>query len=450
MNKLAFCGLVFVFSASFFAHGLETSSLSLESKKTALYSAHDEVLFNLDSGMLRFYEGNNEGAIERLTSAENGIFENYTKSVSQYAASVAMNDSEIDYAGEDYEDMYANLFKSIAYYNLGKRNDAIVEVNRFINKSKEISSRHEVQLAEARKLVRESGSTEININFHDSALGEYLSLLYYRSIGDKSMVQTSARFVNNAFATQSAVYDFPVPKSIKEETAVKKDDARLNFVCFSGLSPAKIEDFVRYSNEFSIAVPALQKYAQNVRFVSVKAVNTETGHVYTTTLEKIEDISNVAMETFQSNSALYYYKSLYRSLVKGSVTLASRAAGGILAESDSALASAAGMALSAASVLNENAANSTERADLRLSKYFPARADIGGITVKNGMYDIEISYYNKKDGTCLFIQNIKNVKVASGGLNLVSASSTTNEIRSGLISFDEGGGFKNLFFRYGK
>ena len=111
-----------------FAKNIETSSLDLETKKNQIYSKNDDVLFNIDCGMIKFYEGNNTGAIEKLQIAEDGIFENYTKSISQYTESGFVNDLVIDYAGEDYEDMYINLFKSLAYVNLGKRNDANKQV----------------------------------------------------------------------------------------------------------------------------------------------------------------------------------------------------------------------------------------------------------------------------------------------------------------------------------
>ena len=418
-----------------FAKNIETSSLDLETKKNQIYSKNDDVLFNIDCGMIKFYEGNNTGAIEKLQIAEDGIFENYTKSISQYTESGFVNDLVIDYAGEDYEDMYINLFKSLAYVNLGKRNDAIVEINRFINKSKEISSRHETELIEARQLMKRNNKIDINIQFHDSALGEYLALLYYRSIGDKSTMQSSARFINEAFTTQKSVYDFTIPKSIKEEISVTKNDARLNFVCFTGLSPVKIEDSVKYSDEFFVSVPALQKYKDNIGAITIKAVNLKTGREYTTSLEKIENISNIAMDTFKSNAALYYYKSVYRALAKGGISIGSNAAGEILADSSNPALAITGNALKAGATLNKNAAFETDKADLRLSKYLPGRADIGGITVESGFYNIEINYKDTK-GYSLFNKTIKDFEIKESALNLISDSSTLDEIKADLITYD--------------
>lgn len=395
----------------------------------------DAVLTNLDAGMLSFYEENYTDAIKSLQTAEDLIYDNYTKSISQYSASIAINDLTIDYAGEDYEDLYINLFKSLSYYNLGKSNDAIVEINRFINKSKAISSLHEVELAEARKLVKENGALDFSVEFHDSALGEYLAMLYYRSIKDRSTMQSSARFVEDAFNTQKDIYNFKIPSSLKSEVAVSNNDTRVNVLCFSGLSPKKVGDYVRYSDELFFSVPALQKYKQNVNYITVTLINDDTKQEYFTELEKIEDLANVAMDTFQQKEKLYYYKALYRALAKGTSTLGTQAAGEILSDSSNAFVSAAGAIISAGSVINGNAAELTDQADLRIAQYLPARADVGGITVEPGKYNIVINYYDKKGGKILY-KTVTSIIAQKGKLNLITNSITTQQIKTGGIKDD--------------
>ena len=85
------------------------SNLEQSSKK--FYSQHDDVLKMLDLGLLAHYSNFSKSSINYLNQAEKLIEENYSKSISQNISSYILNDNIIDYPGEDYEDIYVNLFK---------------------------------------------------------------------------------------------------------------------------------------------------------------------------------------------------------------------------------------------------------------------------------------------------------------------------------------------------
>ena len=62
----------------------------------------------------------------------------------------------------------------------------------------------------------------------------------------------------------------------------------------------------------------------------------------------------------------------------------------------------------------------TEHADLRISRYFPAKASISGITLEPGMYDIQIDYYGQ--GNKILHSDVhENVNLKAGKLNLVES-----------------------------
>ncbi|HDR04815.1 MAG TPA: hypothetical protein ENN84_06165, partial [Candidatus Marinimicrobia bacterium] len=84
----------------------------LEAAKEKEYKAKDRVLYYLDLGMLHHYAGNFEKSNEFLQKAEYAIEELFTASISKIATSLLLNDNALDYSGEDYEDIYLNIFKA--------------------------------------------------------------------------------------------------------------------------------------------------------------------------------------------------------------------------------------------------------------------------------------------------------------------------------------------------
>jgi len=85
-------------------------------------------------GMLYHYDGDYVKSNEFLTEAEYAIEDLYTKSVGKAVASMLLNDNALDYFGEDYEDIYLNIFKALNYFHMNKSEDAFVEIRRVNNK----------------------------------------------------------------------------------------------------------------------------------------------------------------------------------------------------------------------------------------------------------------------------------------------------------------------------
>lgn len=414
-------------AVSAFAADRARSSSELERKADSLYSAKDAVLYNLDSGMLHYYEGNYKTAIERLSTAEALIDEYFTKSVTQNTAAFLTNDSELDYAGEDYEDIYLNLFKAIAYYKDDRWEEGFHELEAYKRKSSLLSQRRSQELALAREAARAQAPVEKSVTFYNSALAEYLTLLYYRSLGDANRVQYSGRMIRDVFASSPAIYPFATPSSLNAEQAVQRNETRLNFVVFSGISPQKIERTEYYSNALVLSLPELVIPQSTVSLIRITAKNTDTGASYNAKLEQIEDLGLVAEDIFKSRAQVVYYKSVARAMTKGTATAGASIAGDMLSDSDSTALSVLGAVLSGASIANENMTERTEHADTRHAKYFPGRADVGGITVEPGTYDIIISYCGRT-GKELYHDSLKGVQAEKGKLNLVSADSTMREL----------------------
>lgn len=412
-------------------YGAQLSYVEKNGKK--LYGRKSVVVQGLDEGLLSYYTGDYAASIKKLTKTESKIDEYFAKSITQSIESFLVNDLVIDYAGEDYEDLYLNLFKSLSYYHLGMLEDAIVEINRFENKSQSIAQRYEADLIKARQASENADSAPVSVTFHNSALGQYLALLYHRADGDKDAALSAARYLHDAFVTQSKLYNFDEPvKLVKDDLSVPKGKARINALAFSNGSPYKSQIyFPAIIFDAVVAIPFMKTRTPKVGFVGVKATNLSTGQTYKSSMYQMESLQNVAIDTFQTHSASIYSKAIARMLVKQLSNDISRGVGEVMMASDDPTISLIGGILQLASFAGEVGAWLTETADLRMSSYFPARADAGGLTVDPGRYDITMEFYQSKGGKLIYRKKFKNVPVKEGKLCLLEAAYLGNDVVDG-------------------
>ena len=99
-----------------------------------LYPPGSAVLFYLDRGVLSHYAERYDESAADLEAAEDLIRELYTQSVSRNVASYILNDNTRDYGGEDYEDIYLNVFAALDYYYRGDTSGALVEIRKLTEK----------------------------------------------------------------------------------------------------------------------------------------------------------------------------------------------------------------------------------------------------------------------------------------------------------------------------
>ena len=105
--------------------------------KHSEYNLKNEISYELDRGILAHYAGDYTVSNDDLMEAERLIEDAFTKSVTQRGRRVSKNDPyQTEYIGEDYEDIYLNIFTALNYYNLGKTEDAVVEIRKMNDKLK--------------------------------------------------------------------------------------------------------------------------------------------------------------------------------------------------------------------------------------------------------------------------------------------------------------------------
>jgi hypothetical protein len=386
----------------------------IKDAKEEAYQVNDRIVYYLDAGMLAHFAGQYAESSALLSDAEGAIEEAFTKSVTTEVSSYLVNDTTLVYPGEDYEDIYLNAFKSLNYFHAGSADDALVEIRRIDTKLKGLSIKYAAALdsAEASAKTDSYDPASAKVNFSDSALARYLGMVLYRDQGQYDDARIDRDHIAKAFRDQAGLYQFPVPASIAQELETPKGKARLNVISFHGLSPVK-EPFVTRihldgDSWIKIAVPILVPRPSRVSRAEVVMGD---GAVFP--LEPLEDMGAVAAETFKRKAALIYLKTVIRSTAKTASSMALDTASN-KASGDAALL------LSVLSLGTQVFAEASEQADLRISRYFPAVASVGGITLAPGTYSYTVRFYDHSN-RLLDEVPFENVEVKSGRTNLSEA-----------------------------
>lgn len=397
-------------------------------KEDGKYKKKDRVLYYLDLGMLYHYNGDYQKSNEMLTKAERAIEDLYTKSISKEVKSWALNDNSKAYSGEDYEDIYTNVFMSLNYINMGKYESAMVEARRINEKINLLMDRYR------------QAEKKIDIQFSASALAHYLSLLLYR---DEERNFDSARIdaehIQKAFERQPDIYKFQTPE-LPKHSPPPKNKAYLNIVSFAGLGPDKVAKTLRIQTlqnsaaivfskgderyreyfsatafpvpgmppgyHFKFEFPEIKMRKNPVRKIVLKINNKPVSE-----FQRIEDISRIAQRSFEYKLKSIVGKTLTRAAVKYAATVAATEATKKATGSGGLLGAAMSLGASAA-------ASATEQADLRLSYFFPGNAYFTETLLKPGEYNIEIVYYKKSGGVWV---DKRSVKVLKGKPNIINS-----------------------------
>ncbi|NLM00517.1 MAG: hypothetical protein GX220_03565 [Treponema sp.] len=407
----------------------EQALFHVEENKDILYDSKDKVLYFLDTGLLFHYNGDYEKSVTVLTEAEKLMYEYFSKSITQALGTYLVNDKVTDYAGEDFEDIYINIFNALNYINNDNIESAFVEIRRFDNKQKELQVKYAKSIDSAREQAAKHGSqytSDLSSEFHNSAMARYLSMLLYRSEGKLDSATIDKKMIVRAFNDQKNIYTFSMPQNLDEEFNIPEGKARINFVSFSGISPEKIEEVVRipYSdinnnlNYMQIAFPKMQKRSSDVAGVRVtlkkNIMPTLAPEVVSRAyLAPIESIENIALDTFARKQPLIYFRAIVRGLTKTATSEGMDVAGQNIGGS-------VGLALSVFSFFNDLSNKLTERADTRVARYFPAIASVGGINVEPGIYDVFFEYVNNS-GVVISSETKTNFEIKKGKLNLVES-----------------------------
>ena len=405
----------------------------VEAKKEGKYEEKDKVLYYLDIGIALHNAKEYEKSNKFLSSAEQAIEENFTKSISKLATSMILNDNVLDYPGEDYEDIFINILMSLNYIHLNNLEDAMVEVRRIDVKLSKLQDKYR---GVANKLSKTKENVKFKVgqtNLRYSALGSYLSMLSYLHFGkyddariDRERVEKSTPakmrgFLDEVFETpaRGKVPLYPIcfigKSPVKNPLELSLDlnpDLNLGRITIPGEEKPTL--FFRYEGEedlhFKFAVPTITDRDSRIERIRILVNGKFKGEMH-----YLEDFGNVARMTFEVKKPIIYLRAGLRTFLKA--MLDKKATEEIDKKTEDKKILGAIL-----KIFVDVATDITESADLRCWRTMPGHSYVGKIELSPGTYNITFEYLNSR-GKVIDRELKKSLEVRKDGLNLIEGVS---------------------------
>ncbi len=129
-----------------------------------LYGSNDRLLYFMDQGLLFHYAGDYQSSLKNLGKAEDVVAELYTRSVTNEAASLLINDLVRPYRGRRHERVLLHQFIAFNYLANNQYDEALVETRK-------------VQLV----LDAFSSDSELAHKYQDDGMSHYISSIVYEA-----------------------------------------------------------------------------------------------------------------------------------------------------------------------------------------------------------------------------------------------------------------------------
>ncbi|WP_461245906.1 COG3014 family protein [Treponema sp. R6D11] len=396
-----------------------------QDSKKVLYSQKNAIMLFLDKGLLEHYAGNYSASSADLQNAERLIEEAYTKSISEGFLSYITNDNIKEYPGEDFENIYLNVFNALNYYSRNDIEGALVEIRKLSNSSGKLemlARKYEYRDPKTGASLNDTVKKETgvgslpevkSVNFSNSALARYLGALFYQADGNEDSSRIEFDQIYRAYSTNRNIYNGAVPNAVEQARDIPDGMARLNIISFTGLSPIKEQKLIIHYLPFQhpiLQIAAFKLPVMVKRPSIINRIEVEVDGDKKFDLELLEDMGSVIEETFKAHYSNILLKTYIRTIIKYVVAdIAAMEA----VRKDDALA---GLAIAAGA---RAAMDASEQADIRMSRYLPDKAYIGGINLDPGTYSVIIKYCN--GNKVIYNENFTDVTVKIDGLNLIQS-----------------------------
>jgi hypothetical protein len=361
-----------------------------------LYRDHDRVLFELERATLLHFHGDFGASTDAFHRAERHIERAYTQSVSRGLGSILVNDLQLAYDGEAYEDVYLNAFKSLNFLHRGDLDGALVEARRMTHKLGLVEARYR-GLADVLSHADTTRAVAAGVASwtpggdapEHSAFGRFLTTALLAKQGDADGARIEHAKLRAALADQGrAASEAAAPARLR--------DGAFNtlLVAFSGRGPTKRERRLHIhlddpDLDFDIAVPVLDRPPSRVH--RVRAV---VGDTLTVAVPLVEDLQATAAAVYRAKEPIIRARAVARALIK----TAAREAGTRALEDrgHDELASVLGFVGRVATV-------ATERADTRAWQTLPGRVHAAALPLPPGTHDVRFEYLSST-GAVLFTE----------------------------------------------
>lgn len=418
------------------------------------YGTKDEVLYDLERGMLAHYAGRYRESNRSFEAAKRLAELHYTKSVSLEASTWLANDNTRPYYGENFERALLHVFGAINYQALGQRDEALVEIRQldfFL-----------------RRLVDEAGQQN---RYRDDAFSHYLAGIFFENDGEPDEARIAYQKALEAYTAHAELYGTPAPESLVWDAArlaepepegeartalgghlfgqrlFGEDVARRGRVLvlhYNGRAPYKIDTFVDiaffqgwpYVNQIEVegeaerqvarasqiatslfandvvrvAFPAYRRVPRRIRYMEVERV----GGTRTRRAELMTDVGAIARLDLEDRIHRVRAKAIARAVVKYALGKAAEAAAREAGGDD--YGDLAGAVVAVSSALARTA---SEVADKRAWFTVPDQIWMAVLDLEPGEHRLRLIYRDAQGG--IVREEERRVEVEAGGLSFVIA-----------------------------
>ena len=398
------------------------------------YAKKDRVLYYLELGTAYHYAGMYDSSNVALEIADDYMDDLFTKSISNAATSLLLNDNALDYFGEDYEQLYVNVFKALNYIHLNDFDGAFVEVKRAHIKLGAMEYKYEDYADEMNSSKDQKSKVEITKPIlYDDVLTRYLSMSLYRAEGNVDDAEIDLRKINELLRNLPSIYNFrqapffkspimePVPLQVLAFTgpAPQKYAVELRITTYKNLLQIRSSKGTKDKYWMNLFMPIEQGWHFKFQLPEIATPGTKVANinVYANDellgqMNKIENMQNVALKTFETHQSIIKFKTITRAVVKG--LAAAEAKKEIRKSSDK------GWVNLLTDVAVNVAVDATENADLRAWRTMPGYAWSSEFKLLPGTYSIRVEYQDA-DGMFITKRVYPEVKVGNDKLNFVES-----------------------------
>jgi len=416
-----------------------------ENSKGSIYGGKNELLYDLDLGMLHQLNGNYAGSNTVFEEAKRVFDKNFTKSITTEASTFLISDNMRPYAGEDFERAQVNIFCALNYVLQGNGNEALVEARQVDDFLK--------------KLGTDYGYKNV---YKEDAFARYLMGMLYENQGEINDAYISYRQALDAYEDYRKNYGLGAPDGLisdalrtaralgfndkiqeiksdypkAEIQEVPKNSGELVLLDYNGFSAEKIDSFFEISfgkawfyvgsmktkgkdaeeveqagaiarsilmdEQVRMAFPKYQRIPSRIQGFRVATADL-SGR--SSEGEVVQDISAIAEKNLDDRIARIRTKTIARAAVKFALT--HKISKGVEENSNNKLLGwITKKALTAAST-------ATEHADKRSWRSLPDKILMARLPLQPGTYSVRVKFYDAS-GMTVQKRTLDHIEIRSG------------------------------------
>ncbi len=164
------------------------------------YGPKNRVLYAMDRGITLHLSGQYDRSNAVLEQAEEEIDRLYTRRIRTEAKAFLVNDNELPYEGDPYEQVMVNVVKALNYAVMGRLDDALVEARRIDNRLNVLADK----------------TKELD-GYRDDGFARYLTGILYEAAGDLNNAFIAYRKAHEAYERMWTWSRTPVPSTLRAD-----------------------------------------------------------------------------------------------------------------------------------------------------------------------------------------------------------------------------------------